>query len=176
MQTSPAGTFPTDFGPALRYMYHNPVETGFPFGSMSPLWGRQIPYAVRYLNWGGCHTELRFVHGLSRTLRTAFAWVQIAKFGCFENIVEGVYTHLLTEPKETYSKPLQLGVTFVAGCMTGTICGIISHPADSLVSLMSKAEHKGKSAITIASEVGLVNLMTKGLGSRLIMVGALTGM
>lgn len=68
MQTSPAGTFPTDFGPALRYMYHNPVETGFPFGSMSPLWGRQIPYAVRYL-WGkvDCRAELRFLHGLSRT-------------------------------------------------------------------------------------------------------------
>lgn len=89
--------------------------------------------------------------------------------------MEGFYTHLLTEPKDTYSKPSQLGVTFVAGMMTGTICGIISHPADSLVSLMSKAEHKGKSAVTIASEVGLVNLMTKGLGSRLVMVGSLTG-
>ena len=65
MQTSPAGTFPTDFGPALRYMYHNPVETGFPFGSMSPLWGRQIPYAVRYLS--ACRAELRFRLGLSQT-------------------------------------------------------------------------------------------------------------
>jgi len=43
VQTSPAGTFPIAFGPALKEMRANAAETRFPFGSLVPLWGRQIP-------------------------------------------------------------------------------------------------------------------------------------
>ena len=95
----------------------------------------------------------------------------MAKFFFFEKIVSLFYTHVFTEPKETYSKPTQLGVTFASGYIAGVVCAIVSHPADSLVSLLGKTENKGKSVGKIASEVGIVNLATKGLGTRVIMIG-----
>lgn len=144
IQTSAAGTFPTAFGPALAAMKANP-DFKYPFGSLTPLWGRQIPYTV-------------------------------AKFYFFEKVVQLFYTHVFTEPKDTYSKGTQLGVTFASGYTAGVICAIVSHPADSLVSLMSKPTNKGKSVGAIASEVGIYNLATKGLGTRILMIGTLTGL
>jgi solute carrier family 25 phosphate transporter 3 len=42
VQTSPVGTFPTAFGPALAAMSARKAETRFPFGSVVPLWSRQV--------------------------------------------------------------------------------------------------------------------------------------
>lgn len=42
IQTSPAGTFPTAFGPALAAMQANKVDFRYPFGSLVPLWSRQV--------------------------------------------------------------------------------------------------------------------------------------
>ena len=42
IQTSPSGTFPTGFGAALAEMSKNRVETRYPFGSLVPLWSRQV--------------------------------------------------------------------------------------------------------------------------------------
>jgi len=117
----------------------------FPFGSVTPLWGRQIPYTM-------------------------------AKFFFFELIVQSFYRHVFTNPKESYTKVTQLGITFASGYMAGVICAIVSHPADSLVSLMGKEQHKGKALSQIASEVGAYNLCTRGLGTRIIMIGTLTGL
>jgi solute carrier family 25 (mitochondrial phosphate transporter), member 3 len=97
----------------------------------------------------------------------------MAKFFFFEKIVSLFYTHVFTEPKSTYGKGTQLGVTFASGYLAGVVCAIVSHPADSIVSLLGKAEHKGKSVGAIASEVGIGTLATKGLGTRVIMIGAL---
>ncbi|KAF8636419.1 hypothetical protein AX17_003601 [Amanita inopinata Kibby_2008] len=144
IQTSPNGTFPVAFGAALKEMSRTSAETRYPFGSLVPLWSRQIPYTM-------------------------------AKFFFFEKIVQLFYTHVFPEPKETYGKGTQLGVTFASGYMAGVVCAIVSHPADSLVSQLGKAENKGKSFGTIAGEVGIVNLCTKGLGTRVIMIGTLTG-
>ncbi|KAF8647748.1 hypothetical protein AX16_006583 [Volvariella volvacea WC 439] len=144
IQTSPTGTFPIPFGAALAEMSKNRVETRYPFGSLVPLWSRQIPYTM-------------------------------AKFFFFEKIVQLFYTHVFTQPKETYGKGTQLGVTFASGYLAGVVCAIVSHPADSLVSLLGKAENKGKSVGAITSEVGITTLATKGLGTRVIMIGTLTG-
>ncbi|KAJ7077889.1 mitochondrial carrier domain-containing protein [Mycena belliarum] len=144
IQTSQNGSFPTGFGSAIAQMRATSVETRFPFGSLVPLWSRQIPYTM-------------------------------AKFFFFEKIVQLFYTHVFTAPKETYSKTTQLGVTFGSGYLAGVVCAIVSHPADTLVSLLGKAENKGKSVGTIASEVGITTLATKGLGTRVIMIGTLTG-
>lgn len=144
IQTSPAGTFPVAFGPAISEMRLRAADTRFPFGSLVPLWSRQIPYTM-------------------------------AKFYFFEKIVELFYTHVFTEPKESYSKPTQLGVTFGSGYLAGVVCAIVSHPADSVVSQMGKAENKGKGFGQIVSEVGVGSLMTKGLGTRVVMIGTLTG-
>lgn len=99
----------------------------------------------------------------------------MAKFFFFEYIVGLFYGHVFTAPKETYGKPTQLGVTFASGYLAGVVCAVVSHPADSLVSLMGKPEHKGKGLGAIASEVGFGTLATKGLGTRVIMIGTLTG-
>lgn len=145
VQTSPAGTFPTSLGAATGAMLANRTDTGFPFRSLTPLWGRQIPYTM-------------------------------AKFYFFEKVVELFYTHVFTQPKSSYSKPTQLGITFASGYIAGVVCAIVSHPADNFVSQLGKASNKGKSFGQIANEIGLKNLATKGLGTRVIMIGTLTGL
>jgi len=145
VQTSPAGTFPLQLGAAVAAMQARKAETRFPFGSVVPLWSRQIPYTM-------------------------------AKFYFFEKTVEMFYDHVFTAPKETYGKPTQLGITFASGYLAGVICAIVSHPADSLVSQIGKAENKGKGFGQIASEVGLYKLCTAGLGTRILMIGTLTGL
>lgn len=97
----------------------------------------------------------------------------MAKFYFFEKIVSLFYTHVFTQPKETYAKTTQLGVTFASGYLAGVVCAIVSHPADSLVSQLGKIENKGKSIGKIANEVGFATLATKGLGTRVIMIGGL---
>ncbi|KDR80561.1 hypothetical protein GALMADRAFT_240871 [Galerina marginata CBS 339.88] len=144
IQTSPSGTFPVPFAAAIREMQRTKLETRFPFGSLVPLWSRQIPYTM-------------------------------AKFFFFEKIVQLFYTHVFTQPKDTYGKGTQLGVTFASGYLAGVVCAIVSHPADSLVSQLGKSANKGKTVGQIASEVGFVGLATKGLGTRVIMIGTLTG-
>ncbi|KAI9343468.1 mitochondrial carrier protein [Zopfochytrium polystomum] len=144
VQTAPAGTFPTAFGPALVKMSAESAETKFPFGSLVPLWSRQIPYTV-------------------------------AKFYFFEKCAQLFYTHVFTRPKETYSKGTQLAITFASGYAAGVICSVVSHPADSLVSQLGKASNKGKSLAQITREVGFVNLATRGLSTRVLMFGTLTG-
>lgn len=42
IQTSPAGTFPISFGAAMAEMSKTKIETRFPFGSLVPLWSRQV--------------------------------------------------------------------------------------------------------------------------------------
>ncbi|KAJ7146179.1 mitochondrial carrier domain-containing protein [Mycena epipterygia] len=144
IQTSASGTFPTAFGPALKQMHALRAETRYPFGSLVPLWSRQVPYTM-------------------------------AKFFIFEKTVQLFYTHLLTAPKESYGQVTQLGVTFGAGYIAGVVSAIVSNPADSLISQLGKAENKGKSAGRIVSEVGFASLATKGLGTRIFMLGTLTG-
>lgn len=145
VQTSPHGTFPIEFGAALAAMKANRAETRFPFGSVVPLWSRQIPYTM-------------------------------AKFYFFEKTVEMFYTYLFTAPKETYSKGTQLSITFASGYLAGVICAVVSHPADSLVSQLGKKDNKGKPIGQIVNEIGFKKLATAGLGTRIIMIGTLTGL
>ena len=99
----------------------------------------------------------------------------MAKFFFFEYFVGLFYKNVFTAPKDSYGKPTQLGVTFASGYLAGVVCAVVSHPADSLVSQLGKPENRGKSLGAIASEVGFANLATKGLGTRVLMIGTLTG-
>jgi solute carrier family 25 phosphate transporter 3 len=99
----------------------------------------------------------------------------MAKFFFFEKIVQQFYTRVFTEPKDTYGKPTQLGITFASGYLSGVVCAIVSHPADSVVSQLGKPQNRGKSLGAIVGEVGFSNLATKGLGTRVVMIGTLTG-
>ena len=140
VQTSPPGTFPTALGAAMGAIRADPTSN-WPFGSVVPLWSRQIPYTM-------------------------------AKFYFFEKVVEAMYTHIFTEPKASYPKSTQLGVTFASGYTAGVICAIVSHPADTIVSKMAKG---GKTAGEIFSELGFGGIWG-GLGTRIIMIGTLTGL
>lgn len=144
VQTSAKGTWPTEFGAALAKMRSTP-GTNFPFGSLVPLWSRQIPYTM-------------------------------AKFYFFEKVVELFYTYVFTEPKSSYSKPTQLSITFASGYIAGVVCAIVSHPADTLVSLKGKEKYSKSSYGDIINSVGYKTLFTKGLGTRIIMIGTLTGL
>ncbi|GIX61093.1 mitochondrial Carrier (MC) Family [Babesia caballi] len=99
----------------------------------------------------------------------------MAKFYFFEKVVN-FYSNVLTKPKEQYSKTTQLSVTFASGYLAGIICAIVSHPADSLISQLGKAENRGKGVLQIASETGYLNLFTRGLATRILMIGTLTGL
>ncbi|CAD2216575.1 solute carrier family 25 (mitochondrial phosphate transporter), member 3 [Angomonas deanei] len=144
IQTSPKGTFPTGLGAAIGKMRADPAS-GFPYKSLVPLWGRQIPYTM-------------------------------AKFYFFEKIVRLFYQYVFTAPKETYSKAQQLSITFASGYIAGVVCAIVSHPADTLVSARGKPTNAGKGYGQIAKEMGYMNLCTKGLGTRILMIGTLTGL
>jgi solute carrier family 25 phosphate transporter 3 len=85
------------------------------------------------------------------------------------------YTRVFTEPKESYAKTTQLGITFTSGYLTGVVCTTVSHPADSVVSLIGKPANEGKSIGAIALETGFAALATKGLGTHVLMIGTLTG-
>ncbi|EUD65147.1 hypothetical protein C922_04433 [Plasmodium inui San Antonio 1] len=145
MQTSKANTFPTKLSESVSFMVANKKETKFPFGSVTPLWCRQIPYTM-------------------------------AKFYFFEKIVQLMYDQVFTNPKDSYSKSTQLGITFASGYLSGIICALVSHPADNMISQLGKVENKGRTLSAITKEVGMVNLFTKGLCTRVLMIGTLTGL
>jgi len=97
----------------------------------------------------------------------------VAKFYFFEKVKEYFYANVFTEPKENYSKGTHLGITFASGYIAGVACAIVSHPADTVVSKMAKSG--GKSAGQILSELGFGGIWG-GLGTRIIMIGTLTGL
>lgn len=96
----------------------------------------------------------------------------IVKFVSFEKFVQLFYSKVFTKPKDMYGKGTQLLVTFMSGYSAGVFCAIISHPADTMVSVMNKT---GDSASKIYKDVGF-NGLWKGLGTRIFMVGTLTCM
>ena len=96
----------------------------------------------------------------------------MAKFYFFEMVREQFYASVFTEPKENYSKGTHLGITFASGYIAGVACAIVSHPADTVVSKMSKG---GKTAGEVLSELGFKGIWG-GLGTRIIMIGTLTGL
>jgi len=83
----------------------------------------------------------------------------------------------LTRPKNEYSKGTQLGVTFASGYLAGVFCAIVSHPADTMVSKLNAVKSggsTGENVKKIYAEVGF-NGLWKGLGTRIFMIGTLTG-
>lgn len=142
MQTSlPEAKFPLSLGAAVATMKADKTSK-FPFGSVVPLWSRQIPYTM-------------------------------AKFYFFEKVVEAFYTHVFTAEKSTYGKGTQLGITFASGYIAGVICAIVSHPADTVVSMMGKPG--AGSFGQILAELGPMGVWG-GLVPRIIMIGTLTGL
>jgi solute carrier family 25 phosphate transporter 3 len=95
------------------------------------------------------------------------------KFSCFEKTVEAIYEHVVPKPRAQCTKGEQLQVTFAAGYIAGVFCAIVSHPADSVVSVLNK--NPGSSAGQVLKDLGPKGVW-KGLGARIIMIGTLTAL
>merc|ERR1712156_881303 len=95
------------------------------------------------------------------------------KFACFERTVEALYAYVVPKPRAECSKSEQLVVTFAAGYIAGVFCAIVSHPADTIVSYMNKAQGSGIG--DAAKALGFKGLWG-GLGPRIIMIGTLTAL
>jgi solute carrier family 25 phosphate transporter 3 len=95
------------------------------------------------------------------------------KFACFERTVEAIYQYVVPKPRSECSKSEQLVVTFAAGYIAGVFCAIVSHPADTIVSYMNKAQGSGIG--DAAKALGFKGLWG-GLGPRIIMIGTLTAL
>jgi len=104
----------------------------------------------------------------------------VVKFISFEYIVRSFYTNIFTNPKESYSKGTQLGITFASGYMAGILCAIASHPADTMVSILNKkgsapGVSTSQQVKQIYSEIGFKGLWV-GMGARIIMIGTIAGL
>ena len=69
-------------------------------------------------------------------------------------------------------------VTFMSGYWAGIFCAIVSHPADTMVSILNKRkgnEPTGQQVKKIYAEIGFKGLWN-GLVTRIIMIGTLTGL
>jgi len=119
----------------------------------------------------------------------------VIKFVAFERIAEAIYARL-PKKKSEMSATEQMGVVFAAGYLAGILCGVVSHPADTMVSKINKIKSSGsvgdkmKMIYSGAPEKGVVGqpgyvAATKGigfaglwagLGPRVVMIGTLTGL
>ena len=143
-----ADKFPHKMMPAVREMAARSADTKFPFGSLVPLWGRQVPY-----------TMIKFV-GFYQT----------------QEFVYSVLEQYYGRRKSDFSKAQQLGITFACGYWAGIFCAVATQPMDILVSMKGIAENRTKSWSQMASEMGTRDLFLKGLSTRIIMIGTLTGL
>jgi len=123
------------------------------YAGIVPLWARQVPYTI-------------------------------IKFMAFERIAEALF-RMMPKPKSELSKPEQMGVVFTAGYLAGILCAVVSHPADTMVSKINKIKMEGSMSDKMKyiysgngtpenPGIGFKGLWS-GLGTRIIMVGTLTG-
>ena len=102
----------------------------------------------------------------------------VIKFLSFERVASLLYSYHPT-PKAEMSHRQQLAVVFTAGYIAGVLCGVVSHPADVLVSQMYRGEVKGGGVVErcrrVYGRVGFRGLWA-GLAPRVLMIGTLTGM
>eukprot|EP00924_Labyrinthula_sp_SR-Ha-C_P012945 augustus_masked-scaffold_12-processed-gene-4.6-mRNA-1 protein AED:0.09 eAED:0.09 QI:0/-1/0/1/-1/1/1/0/333 len=142
------GALPKNLLPAMSVMNKNKANTKFPFGSLTPLWGRQVPYTM-------------------------------IKFVGFYQIQESLYEMLEKKydvKKSSLSDTQQLGITFACGYLAGIFCAVATQPMDNLVSMKGNPINKDKGWGQMASEMGTRDLFLKGLGTRILMIGTLTGL
>jgi solute carrier family 25 phosphate transporter 3 len=145
-QVDMTGKFPRNFLKGFNLIKSTEGANGF-YKGLSPLWMRQIPYTM-------------------------------VKFACFERTVQFVYGNVLTKPKESYTKATQLTVTFLSGYWAGIFCAVVSHPADTMVSKLNQHSSSGSTFNAIGAifkELGFKGLW-RGLTTRILMVGTLTGL
>jgi len=116
------------------------------FSILKPLWCRQIPYTI-------------------------------IKFVAFEDFIRRIDGALMSnygKTKKDFGGAAELGFTFAAGYGAGIFCGAVSHPADTMASLLSKSP--GVALGDLYQGNGGFNGLWKGFGARVFMIGTLTGL
>ncbi|EOX90610.1 Mitochondrial phosphate carrier protein isoform 3 [Theobroma cacao] len=98
-----------------------------------------------------------------------FAKVSMVMFSTFEHSVDFMYRNVIQRRKEDFSKPQQLGVTCLAGYASGSIGCLISNPTDNIVA--SLYYRKADSLKLAIKKIGLLNLFTRSLRIRIMLVG-----
>lgn len=91
---------------------------------------------------------------------------------------EKIYAGIGKSPN-TISDAGAMGVALSSGVIAGVAAAIISHPADTLLSMVNKEGAGGTGSITsrltnLAVETGFQKLFLNGLGPRCVMIGTLT--
>jgi solute carrier family 25 (mitochondrial phosphate transporter), member 3 len=142
------GGIPHTLFSGLREMYIRRSETRFPYGSLVPLWGRQVPYTV-----------IKFV-GFYLTIESVYDYIK-SKTG---------------KEKNDLSVTTQLAVTFASGYWAGIFCAIATQPMDNLVSMKGIDENRMKTWGQMCVEMGLRDLFVKGLGTRVFMIGTMSAL
>jgi len=143
-----------------------------------------------------CKVRIQTQPGYANTLREAFPkmraeegmgafykglvplWMRqipytMMKFACFERTVEAIYKFVVPKPRADCTKSEQLMVTFAAGYIAGVFCAVVSHPADTVVSILNK--EKGSTAGQVLKKLGPKGVW-QGLGPRIVMIGTLTAL
>jgi len=81
---------------------------------------------------------------------------------------------------KTASDSKKLTISLSSGVVAGVAAAIISHPADTLLSMINKSPTAGGTGsiasrlINLSKETGLKKLCLTGLGARCVMIGSLT--
>ena len=145
-QVDMKGEFPRNVVKGFNLIKANEGTNGF-YKGLSPLWMRQIPYTM-------------------------------VKFATFEKTVAFVYANFMTKDPSEYSKATKLTITFLSGYWAGIFCAIVSHPADTVVSKLNQSQSEGSTFSKIGSILGELGFsgVWRGLGTRIIMIGTLTGL
>ncbi|CAK9253877.1 unnamed protein product [Sphagnum jensenii] len=92
-------------------------------------------------------------------------------FSSFEHSVDFIYGRVLNRQKSECSMGTQLGVTCMAGYMSGVMGSIVSNPADNIVTALNN--NKGITFLQAARNIGIVDLFTRSLSLRVMLVGPL---
>jgi len=102
----------------------------------------------------------------------------MAKFAVQGTAADAIYDSMGTTPAQL-SPSSNIGVSLASGVIAGVAAAIVSHPADTLLSMVNKKGAGGDGGMAsrlmnIAKETGVVKLCTSGLLPRCIMIGTLT--
>nr|XP_058934223.1 solute carrier family 25 member 3-like [Kogia breviceps] len=136
--------------------------------------------------WAVAAEEPSYEYGSTKYLQgrwafykgVALRWMQqipytMMKFAFFERTVEALSKYVVPKPQSQCTKAEQLAVTFAAGYIAGVFCAVVSHPADSVVSVLNK--EKGSTAFEVPRNLAF-GAVWKALFARIIMIGTLTAL
>ncbi|BBN10853.1 solute carrier family 25 (mitochondrial phosphate transporter), member 3 [Marchantia polymorpha subsp. ruderalis] len=90
-------------------------------------------------------------------------------FSSFEHSVDFIYSQVLQRRKLECPRGVQLGVTCVAGYVSGVAGTIVSNPADNIITHMYN--NKGATFSQSIKSIGWVGLFTRSLPLRIMLVG-----